>query len=78
MASEARSVGIVDPFEVRVFAARLLAEGDPTLHNWAKYVLNGPEDITGRQTVSMVSITAHWYADRESELQGHVVCGLAL
>lgn len=74
MASEARSVGIVDPFEVRVFAAHLLAEGDPTLHNWAKYVLNGPEDITGRQTVSMVSITAHWYVDRESELQGHVVC----
>ena len=54
MASEDAPVGIVDPSEVGVFAAHLLVEEDPTLHNRSKYVLNGPEDITGNQIVSMV------------------------
>ncbi|KAK2736181.1 hypothetical protein FQN57_000855 [Myotisia sp. PD_48] len=54
IASKAAPVGIVDPFEVGVFAAHLLSQDDPATHNKAKYVLNGPEDITGGQIVGMV------------------------
>ncbi|KAH7242751.1 hypothetical protein BKA59DRAFT_442064 [Fusarium tricinctum] len=54
MASEDALVGIIDANEVGVFAAHLLAADDLTPHNKAKYVLNGPEDITGRQIVTMV------------------------
>ncbi|KAL4916362.1 NAD(P)-binding protein [Aspergillus aurantiobrunneus] len=54
MASEDAPVGIIDPDEVGVFAARLLATEDPSVHNKAKYVLNGPADITGRQIVELV------------------------
>jgi len=46
--------GIIDPREVGVFAAHLLAQEDTTAHNKAKYVLNGPEDITGEQIIAMV------------------------
>lgn len=54
MASPDAPVGIIDPGEVGVFAAHLLCQEDPSAHNKAKYVLNGPEDITGEQVVSMV------------------------
>ncbi|KAL4894264.1 hypothetical protein BDV59DRAFT_16603 [Aspergillus ambiguus] len=54
MAAEHAPVGIVDADEVGIFAAHLLCQEDPSIHNKAKYVLNGPEDITGRQVVSMV------------------------
>lgn len=54
LASEDAPIGIVDPYEVGVFAARLLIEDNVSPHNRAKYVLNGPEDITGRQIVAMV------------------------
>ncbi|KAH6970417.1 hypothetical protein BKA56DRAFT_596276 [Ilyonectria sp. MPI-CAGE-AT-0026] len=54
MASEDAPVGIIDSNEVGVFAAHLLTADDVMPHNKAKYVLNGPEDMTGRQTVSMV------------------------
>ncbi|KAF7555891.1 hypothetical protein G7Z17_g1824 [Cylindrodendrum hubeiense] len=54
MASEDAPVGIIDPYEIGLLAARLLTEDDVTPHNKAKYVLNGPEDITGRQIVTMV------------------------
>lgn len=54
MASKDAPVGIIDPYDVGVFAAHLLSQGDPTAHNQAKYVLNGPEDITGKQIVDMV------------------------
>lgn len=54
MASEDAPVGIIDPTEVGVFAAHLLALDDPAVHNKAKYVMNGPEDITGAQLVGMV------------------------
>jgi nucleoside-diphosphate-sugar epimerase len=54
MASEDAPVGIIDPYDVGVFAAHLLVQEDPTVHNKAKYVLNGPEDITGKQIVDMV------------------------
>ncbi|CVK98665.1 hypothetical protein FPRO06_07770 [Fusarium proliferatum] len=54
MASEDTAVGPIDSNEVGVFTAHLLASEDIDLHNKAKYVLNGPEDITGRQTVHLV------------------------
>ncbi|GKZ21537.1 hypothetical protein AbraIFM66951_006719 [Aspergillus brasiliensis] len=54
MASKDAPVAPIDPNEVGVFAARLLALDDPTPHSGAKYVLNGPEDITGEQLVGLV------------------------
>lgn len=54
MVSEDAPVGIIDPEDVGVFAAHLLAKDNVNPHNRAKYVLNGPEDITGRQIVSLV------------------------
>ncbi|KAM0324783.1 hypothetical protein ACHAQA_007747 [Verticillium albo-atrum] len=54
MASEDAPVGVIDANDVGVFAAHLLAEGDITPHDKAKYVLNGPEDITGREVVELV------------------------
>ncbi|KAJ9658453.1 hypothetical protein H2198_003737 [Neophaeococcomyces mojaviensis] len=47
-------VGLIDPIEVGVFAAHLLAQADITRHNNAKYVLNGPEDISGQQVVRLI------------------------
>ncbi|CAI7619464.1 unnamed protein product [Penicillium pancosmium] len=47
-------VGIIDPDEIGVIAARLLSLDDTSAHNKAKYVLNEPEDITGMQIVAMV------------------------
>jgi hypothetical protein len=40
--------------DVSVVAAKLLVENDTAKHNKAKYVLNGPESITGAQIVAMV------------------------
>ncbi|KFY53332.1 hypothetical protein V496_07697 [Pseudogymnoascus sp. VKM F-4515 (FW-2607)] len=54
MASEDGPVGIIDADEVGVVAARLLAQEDTSVHNNVKYVLNGPEDITGAGIVKMV------------------------
>lgn len=54
MGSEDAPVGIIDPDEVGAFAAHLLSQDDPSVHNKAKYVLNGPEDVTGKQIVDMV------------------------
>ncbi|KAJ6115355.1 hypothetical protein N7486_001133 [Penicillium sp. IBT 16267x] len=54
MASEDSPVGVIDPDDVGVFAAHLLSLDDPTGHNKAKYVMNGPEDITGKEIVAMV------------------------
>ncbi|GKT97399.1 hypothetical protein CT0861_03316 [Colletotrichum tofieldiae] len=53
MAPEDAPVGIVDPSEVGRLAAHLLTQEDVTPHDRAKYVVNGPEDITGRQIVEM-------------------------
>ncbi|KAI1424762.1 hypothetical protein F5Y12DRAFT_715000 [Xylaria sp. FL1777] len=47
-------VGIVDPGEVGVLAAHLLTQQDPTPHNKAKYIVNGPEDVSGREIVKLV------------------------
>jgi uncharacterized protein YbjT (DUF2867 family) len=54
LASEDAPVGIIDPGEVGIIAASLLIQEDPTVHNHDKYVLNGPEDITGKQIVKMI------------------------
>lgn len=54
MASKDAPVGVVDADDVGTLAAHLLAEKDTTKHNKAKYVVNGPEDITGQQLVKMV------------------------
>ncbi|WBW74403.1 NmrA-like family [Schizosaccharomyces osmophilus] len=52
--SKDAAVGIIDSYDVGVFAAHLLSQDDPTAYNRAKYVLNGPTDITGKQIVDMV------------------------
>jgi uncharacterized protein YbjT (DUF2867 family) len=44
-------MGLIDPNEIGIFAAYLLAQENPAVHNKAKYVLNGPEDLTGAQVV---------------------------
>ncbi|KAL1864993.1 hypothetical protein Daus18300_007340 [Diaporthe australafricana] len=54
MASQDAPVGIVEAHDVGVFAAQLLCQDDITVHNNARYVVNGPEDITGEQIVKMV------------------------
>lgn len=54
MASADAPVGIIDPDDVGAVAARLLFLEDPSVHNNARYVLNGPEDITGAQIVKMI------------------------
>lgn len=46
--------GLIDSYDVGVIAAHLLAQQDTAPHNQAKYVLNGPEDVTGEQIVEMV------------------------
>jgi uncharacterized protein YbjT (DUF2867 family) len=53
MASKDAPVGIIDPYEIGFLAAHLLTADDVIPHDKAKYVLNGPEDITGREIVTM-------------------------
>ena len=52
--SRKASIGIIDAGDVGIFAAHILVESDPSAHNGARYVLNGPEDITGEQVVRLV------------------------
>ena len=47
-------MGLIDSNDVGIFAAHLLSQADISQHNRAKYVLNGPEDITGEQVVKIV------------------------
>ena len=54
MASADGPVGVIDPHDVGVFAAHLLLQEDTSAHNKRRYVLNGPEDITGDEVVAMV------------------------
>ncbi|KAJ5378463.1 hypothetical protein N7509_011582 [Penicillium cosmopolitanum] len=54
MLAEDAPVGIIDPYEIGVAAAHLLSQDDTSVDNKAKYVLNGPEDITGKKIVEMV------------------------
>lgn len=41
--------GLVDPHDVGILAAHLLAQEDTSPHQAARYIVNGPEDITGRE-----------------------------
>lgn len=54
MANADGPIGVIDPSEIGVFAAHLLLQEDTSAHNKRKYVLNGPEDITGNEVVAMV------------------------
>ena len=54
MASKDAPIGIIHPDDVGVFAAQLLLVQDPTIHNHARYIMNGPEDISGSQIVKMI------------------------
>lgn len=54
MAAIDAPIGIIDPHDIGVIAAHLLTQEDLAPHNKAKYVLNGPEDITGYEIVKMV------------------------
>ena len=54
MANPDTPVGIIDPYEVGIFAAHLLLQEDVSQHSKVKYTLNGPEDITGNEIVKMV------------------------
>ncbi|KAK9761324.1 hypothetical protein K7432_013852 [Basidiobolus ranarum] len=47
-------VALIDPNDVGEIGAHLLALDDPTPHNQAKYVLSGPEDVTGKQVLETV------------------------
>jgi uncharacterized protein YbjT (DUF2867 family) len=52
--SEDAAVGVIDSNDVGIFAAHLLVAEDVTAHNKAKYVLNGPENLSGRQIVALI------------------------
>lgn len=52
--SEDGIVGIIDPEEIGIIKAHLLAQGDTSAHNKMRCVLNGPEEITWKQIVDMV------------------------
>ena len=54
LASRDAGVGVVHPDDVGAFAAHLLCQRDIAAHSGAKYVINGPEDIAGREIVRLV------------------------
>jgi hypothetical protein len=45
---------MIDAYDVGVFAAHLLATEETDKYNKAKYVLTGPEDVTGEEIVKLV------------------------
>ncbi|GLA28534.1 hypothetical protein AnigIFM63326_006113 [Aspergillus niger] len=54
LGSKDSPVGVIDSDEVGVVAANLLAQADTIKHNRKKYVLNGPEEITGEGVLRLV------------------------
>ncbi|SPJ77032.1 related to NmrA-like family protein [Fusarium torulosum] len=48
------AVAMIDPEDVGNVGAHLLALEDPTPHNHARYILSGPEDVTGKRIVELV------------------------
>ncbi|KAL3440301.1 NmrA-like family protein [Aspergillus insuetus] len=54
MGSKDTPVGVIDSDEVGIVAAHLLSQEDIYVHNRKKYVLNGPESITGEGIVRLV------------------------
>lgn len=45
---------LIDPIDVGKIAAHLLALKDPAPHNRARYMLSGPEDVTGQDILKAV------------------------
>ncbi|PNP60307.1 hypothetical protein THARTR1_00331 [Trichoderma harzianum] len=54
LSSEESPAGLIDPEDIGTFAAHLLALDDASTHNHGKYVLHGPEDVTGKDIVKLV------------------------
>jgi len=52
------AVAMIDPEDVGNIGAHLLALEDPTPHSHAKYVISGPEDVTGKRIVELVELYA--------------------
>ncbi|KAI7281532.1 NAD(P)-binding protein [Hortaea werneckii] len=46
--------GLIDPYDVGVLAAHLLAQENSAPHNGKRYVVNGPEDTTGEQVTKLI------------------------
>jgi uncharacterized protein YbjT (DUF2867 family) len=47
-------VAMVDPLDVGAAAAHLLALEETSPHNQARYIVSGPEDVTGKRVVELV------------------------
>lgn len=45
------AVAMIDPEDVGAVGAHLLALADPSSHNGQRYVLSGPDDVTGKDIV---------------------------
>jgi uncharacterized protein YbjT (DUF2867 family) len=52
------AVAMIDPEDVGNIGAHLLALEDPTPHNHARYVLSGPENVTGKSIVELAELYA--------------------
>ncbi|EGU88514.1 hypothetical protein FOPG_17452 [Fusarium oxysporum f. sp. conglutinans race 2 54008] len=52
--AEDSPLALIDSDDIGILAAHLLFSDDLNVHNKAKYVLNGPEDITGREIVAII------------------------
>ena len=48
------AVAMIDPEDVGTVGQHLLALEDTTPHKNARYILSGPEDVTGRDLVKLV------------------------
>ncbi|KAL1592968.1 hypothetical protein SLS59_009612 [Nothophoma quercina] len=58
------AVAMIDPEDVGKVGAHLLALEDPTLHIHARYILSGPEDVTGKDIVKLVEQYTNVKVDR--------------
>lgn len=58
--------GLIDSYDVGVVAAHLLAQENTASHNQARYVLNGPEDVTGQEIVKMAE---QWIGERIKDVK---------
>jgi uncharacterized protein YbjT (DUF2867 family) len=56
---EESPVAIINPDDVGEAAAKLLALDDPSTHYGKKYNLSGPEDVTGKDVVSILEQITH-------------------
>ena len=56
---EGSPVALINPDDVGEAAAKLLALDDPSPHFGKKYNLSGPEDVTGKDIVSMIEQITH-------------------